>query len=455
MIHGRQTHGGKLGKRRLLRRGRVPAVPLDSSRREQDYHHHHHRRRLRMNTGSKAGSQSVEPETTTTASAAAVTINSYVGIMPRPGEAGITMFDGKEVSTFIKNWEMDCEEYGLNAVQMCKKFPRYCTEEIGEAVEKLNEYDEGNWELFKKELKQLFWQADPPKNSIAALVKLIGDAKSGKMTVDMYVLKYTVMTQELVEKNAMSIFDRNVRLLEGLSEVIQSKVFEYCSDRKWRMLEHDVNSEEPRFEDLRDVVLAKARTMERKNLFLSERLLGVGYLSTGATITPTMSTVPSTAPTTMTSPNSTASDLDLKDLTEQISRLTLLIDGQSRQPAPPQLPWNARCMYCDSLVHTRRNECPEFQEALAKGAVGINEMGRVKLMATGEELPLMFGRGGMKAVVQNKLARGAPSGGAGGSPAGVVGSSYGISGKDFDDEFMRPWEARCSMVVGKGQGGHQ
>jgi hypothetical protein len=112
-------------------------------------------------------------------------------------------------------------------------------------------------------------------------------------------------------------------------------------------------------------------------------------------------------------------------------------------------------MYCDSLVHTRRNECPEFQEALAKGAVGINEMGRVKLMATGEELPLMFGRGGMKVVVQNKLARGAPSGGAGGSAAGVVGSSYGISGKDFDDEFMRPWEVRCSMVVGKGQGGHQ
>jgi hypothetical protein len=369
--------------------------------------------------------------------------------MPRPEEAGIAMFDGKEVSTFIKNWDMDCEEYGLNAVQMCKKFPRYCSEEIGDAVEKLSGYDEGNWELFKKELKRLFWQADPPKNSIAALVKLIGDAKSRKMTVDMYVLKYTAITQDLVDKNAMSTFDRNVRLLEGLSEVIQSKVFECCSDRKWRMLEHDVNMEEPKFEDVRDVVLAKARTMERKNLFISGRLSGMGYSSTDATATPTMST----APTTMTSPSSTTSDL--KDLTEQISRLTLLIDGQSRQPALPQLPWNARCMYCDSLAHTRRNECPELQEALAKGVVGMDEMGRVKLMATGEELPLMFGRGGMKVVVESKLAIWTASGGAGASPAGVVGSSYGISGKNFDDEFMRPWEARCSMVVGKGQGGHQ
>jgi hypothetical protein len=331
----------------------------------------------------------------------------------------MVVFEGKEVSTFIKNWEMDCEEYGLNEVQKCKKFPPYCTKEIGEAVEKLRGYDEGNWELFKKELKQLFWQDDPPKNSIAALVKLIGEAKAGRMTVDMYVLKYTAITQELVDRNAISTFDRNVRLLEGLSEGIQSKVFEHCSDRKWRMLEHDVDTEEPKFEDLKEVVLAKARTMERKHLFISGRLSGMGYASAeAATSTPTASTAPSTIPTAMTSPSSAASDL--KELTEQISRLTLLIGGQSRQipgtaPAPipavsgfaPQRPtWVPRCMYCDSLVHTRRSDCPEFQEALGRGVIGINEKGRVKLMATGEELPLMFGKGGMKVVVQSKLATG-------------------------------------------------
>jgi hypothetical protein len=199
-----------------------------------------------MSTSGVAGSQSAESEMTTTTSAVAVTINSYVGIMPRPGEAGIAIFDGKEISTFVKNWETDCEEYGLTEAQKCKKFPRYCTQGIGEAVEKLKEYNDGNWELLKKELKQLFWQTDRPKNSIAALIELIGEAKSGKMTVDMYVLKYTAITQEIIDKNAMSTFDRNVRLLEGLSEVIQSKVFDCCSDKRWQMLEHDVNMEEPK-----------------------------------------------------------------------------------------------------------------------------------------------------------------------------------------------------------------
>jgi hypothetical protein len=112
------------------------------------------------------------------------------------------------------------------------------------------------------------------------LVKLLGEAKAGKMTVDMYVLKYTTITQELIDKNAMSIFDQNIRLLEGLSEGIQSRVLDYCNDKKWRILEHNVNTEEPEFEDLKEVVLAKARDTDRRNLFISGRLSGMGYPST-------------------------------------------------------------------------------------------------------------------------------------------------------------------------------
>ena len=74
--------------------------------------------------------------------------------------------------------------------------------------------------VFQRKLKRLFWQTDPPKDTAAALFKLIGDAKAGKMSVDMYVLKYTTITEALIRKNAMSKFDRAVRLLEGLSDEI-------------------------------------------------------------------------------------------------------------------------------------------------------------------------------------------------------------------------------------------
>ena len=56
---------------------------------------------------------------------------------------------------------------------------------------------------------------------MAALFKLIHDARAGMMTVDMYVLKYTAITKVLVEKNVLSKFHRNVRILEGLSDDIR------------------------------------------------------------------------------------------------------------------------------------------------------------------------------------------------------------------------------------------
>ena len=43
-------------------------------------------------------------------------------------------------------------------------------------------------------------------------------------------------------------------------------------------------------------------------------------------------------------------------------------------------PWQRRCMWCDSVEHTRR-DCTEFTEALNAKQVGFNELGRIKLMS--------------------------------------------------------------------------
>ena len=125
----------------------------------------------------------------------------------------------------MKDWEMECKEYGLTNAQKYKKLPRYCTKDIGEAIQKLGGYVEGDWAVFQWELKKLFWQADLPKDTAAALFKLIVDAKAGKMSMDMYVLKYTTITDTLVKRNAISKFDQTVRLLEGLSDERRFRVW--------------------------------------------------------------------------------------------------------------------------------------------------------------------------------------------------------------------------------------
>src|SRR5271163_3722264 len=191
--------------------------------------------------------------------------------------------------------------------------------------------------IVQKESEKLFWEADPPRNTFPALVKLINEAKEGKMPVNVYVLNYTTITNVLVASTGMSRFDQSIRLLEGLSEELRSKMFKYCSEKGWRLFAHDVEAEEPDFEELKKVVLEKAKMMKKRKMFESGSFAGLGNpergtLSTGTlTSTPATSTTVTTVPTAVTSPRPAASDSELAELTKQLSNLTLFLQGQPRQ----------------------------------------------------------------------------------------------------------------------------
>jgi len=121
----------------------------------------------------------------------------------------------------------------------------------------------------------------------------------------------------------MSKFDHAVWLLEGLSDEIQSKVFEYCSEQGWRMLEHDVETAEPVFEEVKQIVLEKVKMFERRKLFVGGR---PGFLGTGSSNTPAASVTTTTNPTAVTSPVPSASD-SIEELTRQIMKLALFLEG--------------------------------------------------------------------------------------------------------------------------------
>jgi len=316
------------------------------------------------------------------------------------------------VSEFLKDCEAECEECGLSEAQKCAKLFKYCTKGIKDVVEKLVDGEFGkDWSLLKKELKRLYWQKDHLRNSLEELEQLIEEAKLAKVSIEIYVFKYGKISESLIKKHAMSSFERNTRLLRGLSAEVRSKVLDHRSEKGWRMFVNNVDMEEPTFDDATKVVLKKVKAIERREMFNKSEssFMASGYGgATSDMMTSVASVTESTMATAMTSPSSMASDL--KDLTEQIARLTLLVGGQPHQQSNPLLPantsgvtslrspWNPRCIYCDSLEHCR-NQCPEFQDAVSKGVVGLNKQGRVKLMATGEEVSTMLGKGGMKVIV--------------------------------------------------------
>jgi hypothetical protein len=170
--------------------------------------------------------------------------------------------------------------------------------------------------------------------------------------------------------------------------------------------------------------------MKKRKMFESGTFAGLGnpeksIMSPGTltTSTPTTSTTVTTVPTAATSPRPTASDSELTELTKQLSKLALVLQGQPRQQPTssstmpttsselqPRFQREPRCIYCDSVDHVQRWRCSDLKDAMDANVVGYNTKGRLMYIPTGEEIPANFGRGGMKGWVQTRAQEAAGKG---------------------------------------------
>src|SRR5579862_5966023 len=339
----------------------------------------------------------------------------WLSMMPRPNQPDAIQFDSNKISDILEDWNIQCDDYGLTDAQKCTRFPLYCTPAIKDLVKLLPSYPT-DWSKLEKSLKKTFWQHDQPKDTPEALTRLIKEAPT--MDLKVYIIKFTAITDSLIAKHALSNLDRVGRLLDGLRPELRSRVLKFCAKKSWRLSSHDTGTANPDFNELKQYVLMEAQAAQKQIVYDTERAVREGGdLKTAFRTTPltsmTSPTLVLATPTPDTQPN-TAPD-PITELTEQFSQLALLIQANIQGskatstpvPAPmPPTPNNRtpRCIYCDSIDHTRRSNCPDFADALRKGRVYLNTENRIVNAATGQEIPLMFGRGGMKKVFKEPPA---------------------------------------------------
>ncbi len=146
-----------------------------------------------------------------------------------------------------------------------------------------------------------------------------------------------------------------------------------------------------------------------------------------SSLSPTIAVTPA-VPTTPASPDS------VSELIQHLSQLTLLIQNQmagttltastpivksisvaslrsSRFNAGERI---ASCVCCDSIQHVKC-DCQKLPEDLQLRIIKLNDKGHIVNGTTGEDIPLMYGRGGMKWIVELSHPRASPS-----SPALVM-----------------------------------
>src|SRR5437762_8092564 len=135
-------------------------------------------------------------------------------VMPRPGQLGSMLFDSNNITDFLEDWNIECEDYGLTDAQKCVRFPNYCTPAIKDLAKLLPGYGIHDWTALQANLKETYWQHDKPKDTHEDLIKLVKEAPT--MDLNVYIIKFTAITDSLISKHALSDLDRIGRLLDGL-----------------------------------------------------------------------------------------------------------------------------------------------------------------------------------------------------------------------------------------------
>src|SRR5215472_9707554 len=91
------------------------------------------------------------------------------------------------------------------------------------------------------------------------------------MDLNIYMLKYSSITDALIKRGAMSTLDRVGRLLDGLSEELRKKVMKFCTKKSWRLFAQDTGTEDLDFEALKAFILTEAQALQKYTVYDKER----------------------------------------------------------------------------------------------------------------------------------------------------------------------------------------
>jgi hypothetical protein len=91
-------------------------------------------------------------------------LRKHIHHMPFPGTPGVRYFNGKQATDFLPRYEFMFREFDETERSVVKKFPLYCSGQIGATVDCLARYEAGCWKDIKAEVMEEFRAQDPEQH---------------------------------------------------------------------------------------------------------------------------------------------------------------------------------------------------------------------------------------------------------------------------------------------------
>src|SRR2546423_1264510 len=176
IYNNQQSEGRELNQKPLERHNKALDPPTTTSVLLPSSHSEKTLSQLTTSTTSSLPTMSTSGSTNSGPSTPRSNLRAFGAVMPRPGQPGAMQFDGKNITEFLEEWNIECEDFGLDEPQRCVRFPNYCIPTIKETVKLLPGYVTPDWTTLQADVKKLYWPHDTPKNSMSALNKVVQEA---------------------------------------------------------------------------------------------------------------------------------------------------------------------------------------------------------------------------------------------------------------------------------------
>lgn len=146
--------------------------------------------------------------------------------LPGPKTVGAPHFDGTNITDFLEEWEIFCQDHGLSQLMQVQRMPQYCSLFIGEYIKTLEEYIDRDWVKLCATLRKQYISQDANQKyySRAFLEQYKMRAVDGKSGFRNYCMQFQSIAKKLMDRKELDSYTSCLWFMQGLPESKQSKV---------------------------------------------------------------------------------------------------------------------------------------------------------------------------------------------------------------------------------------
>ena len=319
-------------------------------------------------------------------------------------------FDGRNVTRYLKTYWQEASIEQLSEEVAIHQFSTLVEPELKGIVDAivLKASSHKTWKFFENHMKEEFQLEDADRITQVTFCDWVHE-RNKKLGPQELLREFNKKFNQLPESEAQVIqMQRCVLFLRAADEKLRDEL-----ENALDLIDPNRTDSSTNWEKIEKAVMKVSHRHRRRDLD-QEAINGVSSQPKASTITKMDNTTSGGEKKeikTTTQEGKGGGVEELADLMKNLTILTTQVLNQTQAaktttPTTTNRQWN--CMWCDSKDH-RRNDCTELSAALRNRLVKfVGEQGQKKLAYynTEEVIPLNNNRGGMRALVEKKLAQG-------------------------------------------------